>query len=475
MSDTAIVEKIRKIRQELYNFNLDDQNSLENYISGGLDIKIPDLDSDYILSSPDFDHYCMKNSHSAESLKTPDDFCSSPVGLGKGMEIEKYDLPLAKDIKIPQGKKDEVLIRKCTELEESLERAKENYMKIIGEKDEKIASLQVKFKRAEYDLNVLKQNSAEIETLKTSTQDLLHKTHSLDIEKSALLKENSQLKSQIADIAKNLQALESKFLSSQEEISKLKSDKASHTKKYEEIQKQNEILYKTIQDYKKAKNFSSNSSPRKIRSPVHTRKTSLRTFARKNSLSEDEKTERKVRSPSIKKNHGHPPRSKSRDKDYETNHFTCCKVIKEIMGLYNIESQNLLASMVRSSIQDGQTLKLYKDFGKKIQKIVVTNSPPNAFKNTPGLKAMVKWFKRLVKEYLGLKAMCACLPEKRILDVLRNGLNILNNEDIPKAISRLLVENERLLVILSKVKRVYQLGSNTSLEDLEKEITARVL
>ncbi|OMJ87302.1 hypothetical protein SteCoe_10987 [Stentor coeruleus] len=475
MSDTAIVEKIRKIRQELYNFNLDDQESSENYIVGGLDIKIPDLNSDYFLSSPDYDHYCMKNSQSAESFKTPDDFCPSPVVIGKGQDIEKYDLPLIRDIKNIQGKNDELGIRKCSELEEKLERANENYMKIISEKDEKIASLQVKFQRAEYDLNLLKQNSSEIESLKSSTQDLLNKNHSLDIEKSALAKENSLLKSQISDINKTLQALENKYISSQEENIKLKSDKTIQIKKYEEIKNQNEILYKTIQNYKKNKNFSTNSSPRKHRSPLHTRKTSLKTYPRKNSLSEDEKTERKVRSPSVKKNYGHPPRSKSRDKDYETNHFTCCKVIKDIMSLYNIESQNLLVSMVRSSIQEGETLKLYKDFAKKVQKIVVSNSPPNAFKNVPGLKSMVKWVKRLVKEYLGMKSSCGGLPEKKILDVLKNGLNILSNDDIPKAISRLLVENERLLVILSKVKKAYKLGSNTSLEDLEKEITVRVL
>ena len=79
-----------------------------------------------------------------------------------------------------------------------------------------------------------------------------------------------------------------------------------------------------------------------------------------------------------------------------------------------------------------------------------------------------------MNEYLDLKKKSDGFIEKKILDVLKTGLNSNSYEDILKGISRLLVENQQLLTILRKVKKCYQIDANLSLDELEKEIETRI-
>lgn len=79
-----------------------------------------------------------------------------------------------------------------------------------------------------------------------------------------------------------------------------------------------------------------------------------------------------------------------------------------------------------------------------------------------------------MNEYLDLKKKSDGFIEKKILDVLKTGLNSNSYEDILKGISRLLVENQQLLSILRKVKKCYQIDANLSLDELDKEIEARI-
>ncbi|OMJ75347.1 hypothetical protein SteCoe_25544 [Stentor coeruleus] len=472
MSETAIEEKIRKIRQDLYNFNIGEQSSLDLYLAENHELKFSELESPYRLSSPENKRTSLKNSQSPENIKSPERLKSSQKFLPKNFDstANYKEFTISKELNFAQSQKEGDLMKLNQELIESLAQEKEKYLRIIAEKDEKIAFFNQRLKRAESDLNVLKQGYPGIESLKSSAHEFLTKTEDLDIEKSNLIKENLYLKSQISQLEKDHQSKSSTII---DENTKLKSEKSRYIRKYDEIKKENEILYKTLQDYKCNRNSSTSCSPKKSISPGHYRKISLKDFNKKNPFSDDEKTERKNRSPSVKKT-GYPPRSKSREKNYEIGHLTSCKIVKELMSLYSIDSPALVISLVKSSLQDSQNLQIYKDFTTNIQKIITSNSPPNTFKTPPGLKTSIKWVKRLIKEYLALKLQGLSQNEKKILDVLRAGLNTHNNEDIPRAISKLLVENERLLVILSKVKKAFKLGHNISLEGLEKEINARI-
>jgi len=108
-----------------------------------------------------------------------------------------------------------------------------------------------------------------------------------------------------------------------------------------------------------------------------------------------------------------------------------------------------------------------------MQKIVCQNSPPNTFKSAPTSKHSLMWIKRLIKEYLDLKSGEVSPSNSKILDVLKAGLNTKNTDDIPKAISKLLVENEKLLKILEKVKGILKLGANTTLDEFDRELELR--
>ncbi|OMJ91749.1 hypothetical protein SteCoe_5650 [Stentor coeruleus] len=417
MSETAIEEKIRKIRQDLYNFNLGEQSSLDLYLAENRELKFSELESPYRLSSPENVRNSFKNFQSTGDLKNSEGLRSSKNFLQKNFDStgNYKEFTLSKEIKFAQSQKEGDLMRSNQELVENLAQEKEKYLRIIAEKDEKIALFHQRLKKAESDLNVLKQGCSDIQSLKSSAREFLTKTDELDSEKSSLIKENLSLKSRISNLEKDLKSYKSESSTIINENTKLKSEKSRYIRKYEEIKKENEILHKTLQDYKRNHNPSTNCSPKKSISPGHYRKIS---FNKKTLFSDDEKTERKSRSPSVKRT-GFPPRSKSREKDYEIGHLTSCKIIKELMSLYSVDSPALVISLVKSSLQDSQSLQVYKEFIINIQKIITSNSPPNTFKNPPGLKIAIKWIKRLIKEYLELKFQGLSPTEKKILDVLR--------------------------------------------------------
>ena len=469
MSDVTIEEKIRKIRQDLYNFNLGSQTSLEKYLEDNRRLQYSELESPRKSHSPDQMRSGLRSSHSAEHLSISDEYEITPqfVKYNPDSTANYKEFTLNKDKKNTEKHNEKDLIEYNQSLLLSLGESKSKYIKMLAEKDERIMYLEQKLKRSDSELIFYKQGRNNLEELKSSTRHLNSKANELDAERLNLAKENTQLHQKLLVFENEFNSIAAEAHKLQEVNLKLQSENSKALRHNQELTKENEILYKTLKSKKKClsrgRTISTSYSPKKCKTPKYPRKISLGEFSRRNPLSEDEKTERKGRSPS---NRIPRPQSISKLLKSDLNNPTSCKLIKDIMGLYSTESPTSLISMIKTNIQDSKSCLQYRDFIQSVQKIILANSPPNTFKNPPGLQASIKWIKRLVKEYLGLKRQTGSFMEKKILDVLKSGLN--------SNISKLLVENERLLQVLSKIKRSFRLASNVSIEELERVIEEKI-
>ena len=481
MSDITIEEKIRKIRQDLHNFNLGSQTSLEKYLEDCRVFKYRELESPHEAYSPNQIPSGLRNSYSEEHLKYSSEYqITSELEKRNPEYTANYkEFTLSKNKKFTEKYNEKNLIEYNQSLLLSLSESRAKYIKMLAEKDERIKYLEQKVKRSESELMLCKQGRNNLEVLKSSARNLNTKADELDAERLKLAKENAQLHQKLLVFEKEFNSIAAEAYKSKEVNLKLQSDNSKVLRHNQELTKENEILYNTIKSKKRplsrTRTISTSYSPKKSKTPKHSRKISLGEFSRKIPLSEDVRTERKGRSRSLNTHSNKVPRPQSISKllKPDLNNPTNCKLIKDIMRLYSTESPTSLISMIKNSMQDSKSCLQYREFIQSVQKIILANSPPNTFQNPPGVQDSIKWIKRLVKEYLGLKKQIGSIVEKRILDVVKSGLNSNTYEDIPRAISKLLVENERLLQMLSRIKRSFRLASNVSIDELERAIEAR--
>jgi hypothetical protein len=248
----------------------------------------------------------------------------------------------------------------------------------------------------------------------------------------------------------------------------ISENNAKNLRKIEELQKENEFLYKTLNKDKRGSRHSSFSPGKKLlfsgigRSSSFGRRTALLTEGEKTDrLSSPLPKPRRSSSKHSKKNHPSP------------SHQTTCKIVKDLTSLLSLSSASDIlptVSLLSSQVKSQSSLTT---FFNKLQKLISQNSPPGSFKSPPSPKASLNWTKRLIQEYLELKSSGFSPVHGKILSILQSGLNTKNVEDIPKAISKLLVENEKQVKIIEKVKKILKFGSNTSLEQFEIELELR--
>ena len=395
MSEFSIEEKIRKIRQDLYNFNLGGNGSLEKYLEVNTELKFSELESPYKANIAEYEKIGLKSSHSAENLQKFEDFDGSPNFLKYNPEstANYQEFTLNKENKLNNDKE---LSDYNHALLASLNINKSKYLQMLADKEDKISILEQNLRKTEAELNYYKQGKANIDEFKSSTNDLKCKADDLDIERVNLVKENSQLHQKLSKIENDFNCLTIDSYNLKEENLKLRNENTGITRKLAEISKENELLYKTLkekQKINKKKSKSESCSPKKYKSPRYSGKIDLNESNKRNHFSDEEKTERKIRSPSILNNRlSKIPRPRSKSKEYkkELSHSTSCQILKEIMNLYSIDSPTLLISLIKSGLQDLKTFPQLKSFSTKIQNIIVSNSPPNTFKTSPGLKSSIK-------------------------------------------------------------------------------------
>lgn len=141
----------------------------------------------------------------------------------------------------------------------------------------------------------------------------------------------------------------------------------------------------------------------------------------------------------------------------------------------SITTPKQLLSTVKAMHQGHRVTAHQRHFIEKIKELIVNCSPPGIVTGKLPLKKIWKWVKRLLEEYLKLKIEIDCLRNSfEILENLRKALKVNSAELVPRAIGRNFKENERLLVMLSKLKIVFSLSDNCSLDDLELEINNRL-
>ena len=157
MSDSAIEEKIRKIRQDLYDFNICGQSSLEKYL-GDNRLQYKELENRRSVS-PELYSSRLRSSYSAENLnfddfgKSPKFFKDEPESTGNYKEFT-----LQKE----ESAKEKQLAKYNQELLSSLNESQSKYLKMLTEKDERILYLEQKLKKAENEIkNFTQRNNLE--------------------------------------------------------------------------------------------------------------------------------------------------------------------------------------------------------------------------------------------------------------------------------------------------------------------------
>ena len=471
MSESKIQEKIQKIRQELNNFSLSEQNSLDMYCKNTLEPGRQDFESSSIIN-----------------LGIPEDSKLSPIMLSSqkflnkdflfknqsDTELKESGLEhfLKNDGQLFQSVKEQELIKHNKKLLLNLHETRAYYIQALAEKDDLIVKYREKMSKDDSDMKNLRHGYLNIEDLKDSTRKLISESDKIEKEKHSLNKENRVLKEKLEKAEEEFRKIKENFAVLEEQCKGLIANNSKSLRKIEELKKENEFLYKALNKDKKISRNSSFSPIKGLGSSTRIRKSGL--MVKKPGFGSDgERTERKSPSPFTRSCKFRSTSGSKKDPNSDSSHLTTCKIVKEIMTSLSLSSATLIIPQLKSMVEDLKSFKPFKAFFQKMQKIVCQNSPPNTFKSAPTSKHSLMWIKRLIKEYLDLKSGEVSPSNSKILDVLKAGLNTKNTDDIPKAISKLLVENEKLLKILEKVKGILKLGANTTLDEFDRELELR--
>jgi hypothetical protein len=401
MSDTAIEEKIRKIRQDLYNFNLSEPSSLDLYLQENRDLKLAELDSPFKFASSTLKSCGLKNSQSAEELNNLDDVYESPIFMQHPDSSSNYYKAQRETTKADEFE------RSAKGIEQKLVDLQDEYKKIIKDKDQELGKMAERLRNVEYEARIKGKGEKNVEELKQSTRELVLKAESLGVERDFLLQENSGLKQKWLVSEEECRKLKDAFGNLESENQRLRLKAGKHRRKIEELRKENEMLFKTVNSSKLPRLSYSGLSSCSPKGPSSrsTRKPSSNEMPKKNSLFDSETTERKRRSPSLPRKSSKRPLPRCRSTsgpraDPFSAHFS--KLFKDLSTLFAVSSPSQLTSAAKSLISENKALQLTKDAFSKLQKIVVSNSPPSTFSTAPGGNTCVNWFKRLIKEYLEL-------------------------------------------------------------------------
>lgn len=150
------------------------------------------------------------------------------------------------------------------------------------------------------------------------------------------------------------------------------------------------------------------------------------------------------------------------------------KLENQLMHELQLKNPSQILGAVRVLNRETKTLGQFKQFIEKIKELILQCSP-DSLKKTLSLKKTWKWVKRLVEEYLQLKQdMEKQSGISEVLDRLMRALRVRDVDSIPKAVCSSLSENERMLVMLNKVKRLLALPEEASLVDIDAYLTMRV-
>ena len=137
MFENSIDEKIKKIRQDLYGFNIAQNESFEKYLEGHDHLKDCDPEDQFYMVFPE--ENVLKSSQSAKDLALLDDFDSfSRPGKRNFDSTANYqEFTLSNENKQISSMKKSELAVKVQELSSSLDEHKEKYMRLINEKNDK--------------------------------------------------------------------------------------------------------------------------------------------------------------------------------------------------------------------------------------------------------------------------------------------------------------------------------------------------
>ncbi|CAG9329947.1 unnamed protein product [Blepharisma stoltei] len=90
-------------------------------------------------------------------------------------------------------------------------------------------------------------------------------------------------------------------------------------------------------------------------------------------------------------------------KNEEISSSTMRKIIGQLIRALKVESSDQIVSACQKVIKEAKITNDSKEFYKNVVILILEYSPPNSLSKLPSVKSVLKWLKRLIKEYLWLK------------------------------------------------------------------------
>ena len=143
------------------------------------------------------------------------------------------------------------------------------------------------------------------------------------------------------------------------------------------------------------------------------------------------------------------------------------KMLKSIINELQIDNVGeILPRIIELIHYERSTTK----FTTCVQDLVLRCSPPGCFSLTPTLKQSWKWLKSLMEEYMNLKKVAGSENDKSILEDVMNYLVVDEKEEVTGKLKKLLVDNNLMNKIISKVKILHSIQWAHSLYEIDEKL-----
>jgi len=166
--------------------------------------------------------------------------------------------------------------------------------------------------------------------------------------------------------------------------------------------------------------------------------------------------------------HGHGQGHEHRKSTTEIN-FTG-KILKEIITELEIENIGDILPRIKE-IQESS--KINNKFVDSLLDLVARCSPAGSFEGRPNVKQAWKWIKRLMEEYMNMKKEGKegdDAPNQEILRSIMDYLMVQDPSEVQDKFRSVLVENNLMQMVISKVKEIHNLEYVASLQDLKRKL-----
>ena len=321
------------------------------------------------------------------------------------------------------------------------------------------------------------------ETLKTENTNLILKMQEIN-------KDLEMIEIQSKSMSDELQSLKQQNSSLQSELLSQKSEKVSLLKQIdittEELSSKENIIQDLTLRLEDLKSLIQSTSLQKFSNySSYSVNTQLETLAKENEtlkslvsqkptnsdiLSAKKKIDKLEKVVDSLNNSANNDRSKSCEKKNIASLASQNRILRELKNELGANSPFDLLQSVKNVNRKNKVLVKSQEFVEKLKKFLTETG----VEDFVTMKKMWKWLKGLLNEYFLLKKHAEISESSvKVFDKIKAMLNV-EAEDATGVLSKVLIENEFLKLVIGKAKVVLRVNRKISLQEFEKELDSRL-